>query len=468
MLIESLADELLAHLKTERQFAPTTLANYSCSMRLLLEYVSASKLSHEMEELPRTFLTDCMVWLYQSGRTDAGFLARRKRAYTALLALYQSRKEKDPWRIELPNPKGTKDRVHQNASPTPIRPRPSEQHGTAISLPMNIGPCLSEFVREIEKFKVYLRDERSFSAATLKLYSYGLRHFIWFLWNQKLDLTPRSVDPGLYKEFLVYCRDERKLSPTTLSTNYTGLKEFFKFLLETRYLEISPFTLLRPPKFRRGLPRPIGINEIQRIIAAIDLESPQERRDLVILELLFGSGLRISEALSLRYGDVVLEGGPIGPELSVLGKGRKVRKVPLSVESVRLLQSWMDSSVTDPAAHLFPSSKGNCPAFRPASFERRFKIYLKRADLPLHISPHMLRHTFATCLLNAGADIRSIQALLGHESLATTQIYTQVSNRRLHEVHFRYHPRNSRASAAPTNFVAQDSAKEDTSFLSET
>lgn len=446
MTLLELIQRFETHLAVEMKFAEPTLATYRCGLRLLLEYVNTAGLPQEVELLPRSFLTDCMVWL--SGRPGAktGYLARRQRAFVALAAFHRDLQAKHRWDLGKPlAPSILERRMAKPLLPSKHdRYRPSDLYGQSIELPTELGPGLSEFRTKASEFEAYLRDDIDASPNTIKIYRYALRLFAWFLWQQSLDITPRSVDKSLYVEFHNHCRDSRKLSRATLAHNFSGLRRFFSYLIEVRYIQLNPFTFVRSPKIRRGLPRPIPLADVERLLAAPNLSLPEERRDRIVMELLFGSGLRISEALHLKAGHLQLGEGVLGPEATVIGKGQKERKVPLSELSVGLLKDWVKEKQLQSEDFVFKSCKSTAPIYRPTSFERRFKIYLERAGLDPALTPHQLRHSFATELHAAGADIRIIQELLGHSQLSTSQIYTKVSQRSLHETHHRCHPRNRR------------------------
>jgi site-specific recombinase XerD len=198
---------------------------------------------------------------------------------------------------------------------------------------------------------------------------------------------------------------------------------------------------MRSPKYPRDLPKPLTEKETADLLNAPDVTNHLELRDLAVMEIMVGSGLRISECLSLKRSNVTLDGNALGPQLKAKGKGARERIVPLTDSCVDVLRKLLPQSI-DSDEWLFASPKDPSQHLHATTFSDRLKTYLERANLPHDITPHKLRHTFATLLLEGGADIRIIQQLMGHISLNSTTVYTKVSSRISHETHRRCHPRN--------------------------
>jgi integrase/recombinase XerC len=234
------------------------------------------------------------------------------------------------------------------------------------------------------------------------------------------------------------------LSRRTLHLRVSAGRAFFRYLLERREISVNPFAGLAAPPFRRSLPRFLTEKQTERF-----LEGPRRRleagrvtpmeacRDQLVFELLYGAGLRVSELVALTYRQVDLRNGTA----RILGKGQKERLTPIGRVALELLKQFR--------AEFAPEADGDTSVLgsvcgRPVSaswVQRRMKGYLADADLPLDLTPHKLRHSFATHLVNAGADLRVVQELLGHASLSTTQVYTHVSLQRLKDAHRKAHPR---------------------------
>lgn len=309
-------------------------------------------------------------------------------------------------------------------------------------------PMLTQFVR-------YLEGEKNASAHTIANYLMDLRQFIQQQWGT--DARPpfrwAEVDRFAGRRFLAGFQ-KSGCSPSTARRKLSSLRSFFRFLVREEFLKTNPVAGLILPRRERRLPTVFSVEEVGRLLAEPlreDAEGGAEKafsrcarfRDAAILEVIYSTGMRLGEVASLKEDQVDLLSGLI----RVRGKGKKERMCPLGGPATKALRAYLDereawlgmSGKPRRGAPLFLNKWGG--PLTPRSIERMMKKYLTAAGLDASRSPHALRHSFATHLLDAGADLRSVQELLGHASLSTTQIYTHVSIERLKEVYERAHPR---------------------------
>jgi len=306
----------------------------------------------------------------------------------------------------------------------------------------------------------YLEIERNFSRHTLMSYGGDLRQFAGFLLRSSLSASglpaqagrklpqgeniPDAVDYLTIREFLAYLQ-ERGISRRTVSRKLAALRSFFKFLCEEGYSSSDPTAGLRTPRLEKRLPQFLDLEQVTKLMEAPRGEGVLELRDRAILETLYSTGMRVSELIGLNASQIDFIGGA----LKVMGKGRKERIVPVGEKALEALNRYLDKRT-----ELFRRRKKDILPDRKALFLnnwggrltarsviRMVKKYIGKISTEMNISPHTLRHTFATHLLNAGADLRAVQELLGHVSLSTTQIYTHVTVPRLKKVYDRAHPR---------------------------
>lgn len=294
----------------------------------------------------------------------------------------------------------------------------------------------------VEPFARWLEAERRCSPYTLRNYVAAVERFA--LWREKAGLPaePGRVTPREVRDYVIEA--QRGLARRTLHNHVSGLRAFFRFWVKRGRLARNPCTGLVLPKLAKSLPK--FLTEAQ---AALLLEGPrklaesgqvtplQAARDTLVLELLYGGGLRIAELLGLTHERVDTARGVV----RVLGKGRRERLCPVGAAAVRAYAAWLAVLPEPPRADAVVLVDDAGAPLRPEPVQRGLKRYLALAGLPLDLTPHKLRHSFATHLLNAGADLRLVQELLGHRSLSTTQIYTHVSATRLRDVYRKAHPR---------------------------
>lgn len=279
--------------------------------------------------------------------------------------------------------------------------------------------------------------EKGLSQNSLSAYRRDLIQFDQWLGTVHTSLL--SVDKTDVEGYLAH-RLERRHSARSTARLLSCLRGFYRWQLRERHVDSDPTLDIDAPKLPRSLPKSLTESEVEALLDAPDTEDAVELRDRAMLELLYASGLRVSELVTLRVGQINLAQGV----LRVVGKGSKERLVPTGEEALQWLQRYLRHSRPVLLGErggdvLFPSRRGR--QMTRQTFWHRIKTYALRADIEKHLSPHTLRHAFATHLINHGADLRVVQLLLGHSDLSTTQIYTHVARQRLKELHARHHPR---------------------------
>lgn len=283
------------------------------------------------------------------------------------------------------------------------------------------------FYIELDYFLIHLTTEQGASAHTVEAYNRDILVFITFLEEHGIDF-PTITD---LEHFLGFLRAGQKKT-RSLVRSISALRSFFGFLLRDGKVSTNPMMEVDIPRFRAPIPHALSEDEVTRLL---DMPKSDKTalRDRTILELLYATGLRVSELINLKKSDVNLEAGFV----IACGKRSKERVVPLGSHARSILKSYLE--YIDPAVpFLFPNGRGGVIT-RQAVWKLLRQYGLKIGGVK--ISPHTLRHTFATHLLEGGADLRSVQVLLGHEDISTTQIYTHVDRKRLRELHKKYHPR---------------------------
>ena len=286
----------------------------------------------------------------------------------------------------------------------------------------------------LETYARYLALERGLSPRTVDSYRSDLKLF--FAWAAGRKLEPAKAGRGELDEWL-WTERKRGLKPASLFRRAEALKSYFAFELLEGKLDESPAETLRPPRLPARLPRFLTEDETARLLAAPAADS-EGVRDKAMLELLYASGLRVSELLALTPESVNLKDG----WLRVRGKGNKERLVPVHARALAVLRVWLaerERRFKRPGPELFLGRSGR--ALSRVQFWRRLKELGRAAGIKTPLHPHLLRHTFATHLLKGGADLRSVQEMLGHANLATTQVYTHVDGGALKAAHAKHHPR---------------------------
>ena len=328
-----------------------------------------------------------------------------------------------------------------------------------MSAPIKDDPCIGDFVR-------YLEGERNASGHTISSYLVDLAQFVRTQWGTeaKPPYAWSDVDKFSARKFIVQCQKQAAVA-TTINRKLSSLRSFFKFLNREEHVTQNPFTGIISLKRGKPLPKVLTLQEVTRLLEAprqvaadalAESSAPAGEpdaakrpwleyaadRDTAILEILYSTGMRVSELAGMNENDIDL----LASVVKVRGKGKKERLCLLGKPAVRAIQTALEKRSTLVGAC---KRAGITPVFvghtggrlTTRSIERLMKRYLIRANLDPHMSPHALRHSFATHLLDAGADLRSVQELLGHASLSTTQIYTHVTVERLKQVYNEAHPR---------------------------
>ncbi|MFZ5899080.1 MAG: site-specific tyrosine recombinase XerD [Bacillota bacterium] len=291
--------------------------------------------------------------------------------------------------------------------------------------------------RQVRQYLDYLAVERGLALNTIKAYELDLKEFSSFL--KKRGVTElRPQDKGLLTAFLGELQNAGK-SPKTLARCLSSIRGFLRFLVAEAMLPADPSSTLSSPRLMLRLPKVLRVDEVERLLESVSTATPLGLRDRAILETLYASGLRVSELIGLELKDVNLEKG----FLRCLGKGGKERMVPLGSTAARYLSLYLreirPALVSEPSGLVFLNRRGR-PLTRQTVW-KMIKGYAEAAGIQKEIGPHTLRHSFATHLLENGANLRVVQELLGHADIVTTQIYTHVTLSKLRRVYDTTHPR---------------------------
>jgi len=327
----------------------------------------------------------------------------------------------------------------------------------AAALSPTTHPLAKSFTPLVLQFLEYLKLERHFSDYTVKSYGADLVQFGQYLAGEigrpigapaAEKMTPAQVDekalkcePLTVREFLAYLHGQNYTKSTT-ARKLATLRSFYKFLIRRGQVSGSPLSSIRTPKQDKRLPKCLDLEQVQKLLDAPGDGDLLSARDKAMLEILYSSGIRVSELVELDMADLDLQEGV----LRVKGKGRKDRLTPIGSQAIKAVQRYFEIRASDSrcqqsrhATRVFLNKHGETLSTR--SVRRKLDKYLVSAGLDPGISPHTLRHSFATHLLNNGADLRSVQELLGHQSLSTTQIYTHLTTSRMKEAYDSAHPR---------------------------
>jgi integrase/recombinase XerD len=291
----------------------------------------------------------------------------------------------------------------------------------------------------IKEYQLYLKIERGLSKNTIDSYTKDLEKLCLFLKENNMSISPIAIDANIVKQFIYEVA--KKLNPRSQARIISGLRSFFDYLVFEEYRNTNPTDLLETPKIGTKLPDTLSQDEIDALINAIDLSHPQGERNRTIFETIYSCGLRVSEAITLKNSDLFFEEGFI----RVLGKGNKERYVPIHKNAQRYITRYQKAI----RSHILPQKGFEDTLFlnrRGKGLSRQMifmilKDLALKIDLKKKISPHTLRHSFATHLLQNGADLRAIQQMLGHESITTTEVYVHVDKSYLKQVVETFHPR---------------------------
>lgn len=293
----------------------------------------------------------------------------------------------------------------------------------------------------LQGFKAYLQLEKSLSEHSIQAYLDDVKKFMQYCEIENIRFDPKNIQLQHLTGFITWLHD-LGLSATSQARIISGIRAFFRFMTLEKMIDTDPSQLLEMPKLGRKLPEVLSVEEIDRIIAAIDLSKPEGERNKAIIETLYGCGLRVSELTELRISNLFFNDGFI----RVIGKGDKERLVPISEITIRYIKNYIDLI----RVHI-PVKKG----FEDIVFLNRngrkltrqmifimIRDLAARAGIHKTISPHTLRHSFATHLIDGGADLRAIQEMLGHASITTTEIYTHLDRQYLRDTIIQFHPRS--------------------------
>ncbi|MCF8302590.1 MAG: site-specific tyrosine recombinase XerD [Bacteroidales bacterium] len=292
----------------------------------------------------------------------------------------------------------------------------------------------------INGFKAFLQFEKSLSKNTVEAYQRDLYKLTTFIEIRHNGLSPMKVETTHLREFLSWL-NEFEISARTQARAISSVKAFYKYLLMEDIIQADPTELLESPKIGRKLPTTLSINEISALVKAIDLSKPEGERNKAIIETLYGCGLRVTELINLQISNIYFRDGFI----KIIGKGDKERLVPLGKAAARQLKTYID----EVRSHLEIKPGNDDFVFlnNRGSKISRVMVYTithrlaERAGIKKNISPHTFRHSFASHLVDGGADLRAVQEMLGHESITTTEIYTHLDRDYLRSEILNYHPR---------------------------
>ena len=303
----------------------------------------------------------------------------------------------------------------------------------------------SELHRDAERFLIHLTVERGLAANTLAAYRRDLRRYVAFLTARGI-VRAEEVDDTVVRSFIAsvsastHGPEDAPYKATSVSRVLSAVRSFHRFLLGEGITTQDPTSEVVRPRVPRPLPHPLGLDEVGRLIEAPDRSTPTGLRDRAILEVLYAAGLRVSELTGLDVDDLDLEGGYV----RVVGKGGKEREVPIGRHAQQAVGAYLSRARPRLVGQrtrgaLFLNTRGGRLSRQACA--KLLAVYATRAGIERRVSPHDLRHSFATHLLEGGADVRVVQELLGHASVATTQIYTLVTKEHLREVYYTAHPR---------------------------
>ena len=295
----------------------------------------------------------------------------------------------------------------------------------------------------IKDFQHFLKLEKSLSANSLEAYTNDLNKFIQYLNIKNLSLEPEQIKLEHLRNFVKWI-NELGMGARTQARIISGLKAFFRFLVLDERIAEDPTVLLESPKIGRKLPEILSIEEINLLINTIDLSKPEGHRNKAIIEVLYGCGLRVSELTSLKISDMFLDKGFI----KIIGKGDKERLVPVGAKAAKEIMNYLPDR--NKLTKIDKNSRDILFLNRRGKSLTRVMIFTIIKDLTVKagigkkISPHTFRHSFATHLVENGADLRAVQEMLGHESILTTEIYTHLDRDFLRETIKKYHPRSEK------------------------
>ena len=292
-------------------------------------------------------------------------------------------------------------------------------------------------IKKLEEYLEYLKYQKNYSDYTIKNYRSDIIQYLEFIRQQKLSF--KEIEYKHIRLYLMYLKEDKKETNSSIDRKISGLKGFYKYLTNEGYIDNNTFSLVNGLKKEKKLPRYFEYNELEELFNVPDIRTPLGQRDRVILELLYASGIRVGELVNIKKNDIDQK----DKSITILGKGNKERLVRYGQYCDEMLQLYLNDGYNklniEDTNYIFLNNNG-----KPIT-ERGIRYLLdkiiKNTSVKKNISPHMLRHSFATHLLNEGCDLLTVQKLLGHESISATQVYTHVSTDRLKEVYYSSFPR---------------------------
>ena len=284
----------------------------------------------------------------------------------------------------------------------------------------------------LRSFLNYLLVDKGLSKNTVKAYEADISSF--FRWLINKDLEYKNLQEEHINQYISLLF-QKKMKSSSVNRKISSIKSFYIFLVKRNFIKNSPLNDVVTPKQEKYLPESMSEDEVDKLLNSPNVANKIENRDKAMIEMLYATGMRISELVNLKMTDVDMKRCVV----KVFGKGSKERLVPFGETALDSLKAYLSERVQSSSKEIFLSNRGK--KMTRVAFWQRVKIYLVRENLKNSISPHTLRHAFATHLLNRGADLRSVQLLLGHSDLSTTQIYTHIAKQRLSDVLKKHHPR---------------------------
>ncbi len=297
-----------------------------------------------------------------------------------------------------------------------------------------------DFASLIKGFIAYMKLERSFSVHSVKGYSSDVRKFVSFIEMKEWDITAKDVSLDHIRDFVFYLNDIG-LGAATQSRIISGIKSFYKYLLIEEIIDNDPTELIESPRLARKIPDVLNVEEVDAFLAGFDMSTPHGRRNRAMFEVMYACGLRVSELIGLKISDLFFDVGFI----RVIGKNDKQRLIPIGEEAIKQINFYLDER-----ALLKNIKKGEEDIIflnkRGSRLSRIMVFYIVKeialqVGITKTVSPHTFRHSFATHLVEGGADLKAVQDMLGHESITTTEIYTHLDKEYLKDVIMTYHPR---------------------------
>ncbi len=289
-------------------------------------------------------------------------------------------------------------------------------------------------MKELEEYLNYLEYQKNYSKHTIMSYREDIEEFLQYINSENIKMLKITYDEIRF--YLMYLNKKKDVN-STISRKISALRSFYKFLQNNSKIENNPFTLINLPKKEKKLPRFFFYNELEELFNTPKLNTPLGQRDRLILEMLYATGVRVSELVNIKISDISGD-----RTIKILGKGNKERIVRYGEYCEEILKLYLSDGhykLNDSSEYLFLNNNGGQLTDRGVRY--LLDKIIDKTTIEKKISPHMLRHSFATHLLNEGCDILTVQELLGHESLTATSIYTHVTNDRLKDVYFKTHPR---------------------------